>query len=268
MLTEWRRPAGINTASQASSPPPAVPQAELGAKVLQLDKEFAGSIAVFYMDWQDIQVRFRFDAQDDQFNDGLGWIVDDVRVLVADDQDLVRTGLRMILDAQPGIEVVILYPRGKISPLQEKLFCTLGGNITTVAVDSDFDTCQRLVKDSFEDAELKEGLGLNSANSINIARLMAQVCYYFEAGAAAERIEDLVFSVPSGNFGNLTAGLVARRMAGSGSRRCDPWWQRCAVGNVLGGLQLSAQQKLGARSLRGSGGGRCRAGPGRRRRRR
>lgn len=113
---------------------------------------------------------------------------------------------------QPGIEVVILYPKGKISPLQEKLFCTLGGNITTVAVDSDFDTCQRLVKDSFEDAELKQGLGLNSANSINIARLMAQVCYYFEAGAAAERIEDLVFSVPSGNFGNLTAGLVARRI--------------------------------------------------------
>lgn len=113
---------------------------------------------------------------------------------------------------QPGIEVVILYPKGKISPLQEKLFCTLGGNITTVAVDSDFDTCQRLVKDSFEDAELKQGLGLNSANSINIARLVAQVCYYFEAGAAADRVEDLVFSVPSGNFGNLTAALIAKRI--------------------------------------------------------
>ena len=113
---------------------------------------------------------------------------------------------------QPGIRVVILYPRGKISPLQEKLFCTLGGNITTVAVESDFDTCQRLVKDSFEDTELKQGLGLNSANSINIARLMAQVCYYFEAGAAADRVEDLLFSVPSGNFGNLTAGLVAKRI--------------------------------------------------------
>jgi len=113
---------------------------------------------------------------------------------------------------QPGIEVVILYPKGKISPLQEKLFCTLGENVRTIAVDSDFDTCQQLVKQSFEDTELKVGLGLNSANSINIARLLAQVCYYFEAGAAVDQVEDLVLSVPSGNFGNVTAGLVARRI--------------------------------------------------------
>lgn len=113
---------------------------------------------------------------------------------------------------QPGIDVVILYPRGKISPLQEKLFCTLGGNVRTIAVDSDFDTCQRLVKESFEDPGLKQGLGLNSANSINIARLLAQVCYYFEAGAAVENVERLVLSVPSGNFGNVTAGLIARRI--------------------------------------------------------
>lgn len=113
---------------------------------------------------------------------------------------------------QPGINVVILYPKGKISPLQEKLFCTLGGNVTTIAVDSDFDTCQRLVKQSFEDEEFKQGLGLNSANSINIARLLAQVCYYFEAGAAVSDIEKTVFSVPSGNFGNVTAALIARRI--------------------------------------------------------
>lgn len=113
---------------------------------------------------------------------------------------------------QAGIEVVILYPKGKISPLQEKLFCTLGGNVKTIAVDSDFDTCQRLVKESFEDPELRQGLGLNSANSINIARLMAQVCYYFEAGAAVQDVENLVLSVPSGNFGNVTAGLVAKRI--------------------------------------------------------
>jgi threonine synthase len=113
---------------------------------------------------------------------------------------------------QPGIRVVILYPKGRISPLQEKLFCTLGGNVHTVAVEADFDTCQQLVKQSFEDAELKEGLGLNSANSINIARLLAQVCYYFEAGAAVEAIENTVLSVPSGNFGNVTAGLIARRI--------------------------------------------------------
>lgn len=119
---------------------------------------------------------------------------------------------------QPGIQVVILYPRGRISPLQEKLFCTLGGNVHTVAIDDDFDACQRLVKESFEDPELKEGLGLNSANSINIARLLAQVCYYFEGAATALPLEDLVFCVPSGNFGNVTAGLVARRI-GLGYKR-------------------------------------------------
>ncbi len=111
---------------------------------------------------------------------------------------------------QPGINVVILYPRGRISPLQEKLFCTLGGNVHTIAVDSDFDTCQQLVKQSFEDPELKQGLGLNSANSINIARLLAQVCYYFEAGAVVADIGNTAFCVPSGNFGNVTAGLIAR----------------------------------------------------------
>ena len=92
---------------------------------------------------------------------------------------------------QPGIQVVILYPKGRISPLQEKLFCTLGGNVRTIAVDADFDTCQRLVKQSFEDPELKGGLGLNSANSINIARLLAQVCYYFEAGAAVDGVDQV-----------------------------------------------------------------------------
>jgi len=111
---------------------------------------------------------------------------------------------------QPGIEVVILYPKGRISPLQEKLFCTLGGNVHTLAVESDFDSCQQLVKQSFEDQELKQGLGLNSANSINIARLLAQLCYYFEAAAAVEDIERMVLCVPSGNFGNVTAGLMAR----------------------------------------------------------
>ena len=111
---------------------------------------------------------------------------------------------------QPGIQVVILYPRGKISPLQEKLFCTLGENVHTIAVDSDFDACQRLVKQSFEDSELKQELGLNSANSINIARLVAQVCYYFEAASVVSDVRETVFSVPSGNFGNVTAGLIAR----------------------------------------------------------
>ncbi len=112
------------------------------------------------------------------------------------------------------IQVVILYPKGKISPLQEKLFCTLGKNITTVAVNGTFDDCQALVKQAFDDAELREDIGLNSANSINISRLMAQICYYFEAFSQlskAER-EQLVISVPSGNFGNLTAGLLAKSL--------------------------------------------------------
>ncbi|WP_217518254.1 threonine synthase [Vibrio metschnikovii] len=114
----------------------------------------------------------------------------------------------------PNINVVILYPKGKISPLQEKLFCTLGGNIHTIAINGDFDACQALVKQAFDDAELRQQIGLNSANSINISRLMAQICYYFEAVAQlskAER-ENLVISVPSGNFGNLTAGLFAKAM--------------------------------------------------------
>ncbi len=113
---------------------------------------------------------------------------------------------------QAGIRVVILYPKGRISPLQEKLFCTLGENITTIAVQADFDTCQALVKQSFDDAALRQAIGLNSANSINIARLLAQVCYYFEAAAQSVDVSRLVFSVPSGNFGNVTAGLLARSL--------------------------------------------------------
>ena len=112
------------------------------------------------------------------------------------------------------IQVVILYPKGKISKLQEKLFTTLGDNIHTVAIESDFDDCQQLVKAAFDDPDVRDGLHLNSANSINISRLLAQVCYYFEAVAQLP-IEDrakAVFSVPSGNFGNLTAGIIAKAL--------------------------------------------------------
>lgn len=114
------------------------------------------------------------------------------------------------------IRVVIMYPKGKISLLQEKMFTTLGGNIETLMVDGDFDDCQTLVKKSFDDKELATTIGLNSANSINISRLLAQICYYFEAVAqlsrAKENLGDIVFSIPSGNFGNLTAGLFAKAM--------------------------------------------------------
>jgi threonine synthase len=116
------------------------------------------------------------------------------------------------------IDVVILYPKGKISLLQEKMFTTLGGNIRTIAVEGTFDDCQALVKQSFDDKELKEAIGLNSANSINISRLLAQICYYFEAVAQLYRqkgtdaFSDIVFAIPSGNFGNLTAGLFAKAL--------------------------------------------------------
>jgi threonine synthase len=108
---------------------------------------------------------------------------------------------------QAGVDVVILFPKGKISPLQEKLFTTLGHNIHTLAVQADFDQCQALVKDVFNDKELVQQL-----NSINISRLFAQICYYFEAVAQvpAEKREQIVIAVPSGNFGNLTAGLIAK----------------------------------------------------------
>ena len=85
------------------------------------------------------------------------------------------------------IDVVILYPKGKISLLQEKMFTTLGGNIRTIAIDGSFDDCQALVKQAFDDKELAKTIGLNSANSINISRLLAQICYYFEALSQLKR---------------------------------------------------------------------------------
>ncbi len=110
-----------------------------------------------------------------------------------------------------GVKVKILYPRGKISNLQEKLFCTLGENIETYAVDGDFDDCQTMVKAAFDSDEIRKRHNLTSANSINISRLLAQVCYYFEI-VSKYRDGNLVVSVPSGNFGNLTAGLIAQQI--------------------------------------------------------
>jgi threonine synthase len=113
----------------------------------------------------------------------------------------------------PGTRVVVLYPSGKVSDIQEKQFTTLGGNITALEVEGTFDDCQRLVKLAFVDQELKSKLFLTSANSINIARLIPQSFYYFYAYAQlANKNKPIVVSVPSGNFGNLTAGLIAKRM--------------------------------------------------------
>jgi threonine synthase len=109
-----------------------------------------------------------------------------------------------------GTRVFILYPKGKVSGLQEKQLTTLGGNIHALEVDGSFDDCQRLVKSAFLDRELSERLNLTSANSINFARLVPQSFYYIHS--ARQVREAPAFVIPSGNFGNLTAGLMAMRL--------------------------------------------------------
>jgi threonine synthase len=112
-----------------------------------------------------------------------------------------------------GVRAVVLYPRGRVSALQERQFATLGENVSALAVEGGFDDCQALVKAAFADAELAARHGLTSANSINVARLLPQTLYYAEAVAALRRrglFDPPVFGVPSGNFGNLCAGLLAR----------------------------------------------------------
>jgi threonine synthase len=115
----------------------------------------------------------------------------------------------------PGFRVVVLFPRGQVSAAQQRLFTTLGGNVTSVEVDGTFDDCQRLVKRAFADHDLRQQSPLASANSINVARLLPQTLYYYEMcrqlQAAGEQ-RPLWVSTPSGNFGNLTAGLYARRL--------------------------------------------------------
>lgn len=110
----------------------------------------------------------------------------------------------------PGIRVVVLYPRGRVTPLQERQFASLGDNVLALAVEGAFDDCQALAKACFADPELSRELGLTSANSINVARLLAQTLYYFEGVARVGRPP--VIAVPSGNFGNLCAGLWAWKM--------------------------------------------------------
>jgi threonine synthase len=114
---------------------------------------------------------------------------------------------------QPGINVTILYPSGMVSNIQEKQLTTLGGNITAIEIKGTFDDCQKLVKQAFLDTELTKKKNLSSANSINIARLIPQSFYYHYAYSKLKaKGKPLVFSIPSGNFGNLTAGLIAKRM--------------------------------------------------------
>ena len=134
-----------------------------------------------------------------------------VKVLVATSGDTGSAVANGFFDV-PGVEVIILYPAGKVSVLQEKQFTTLGGNITALEVEGNFDDCQRLVKQAFGDEDLNAKMLLTSANSINIARWMPQCLYYFYAYSRLPTKEKVVFSVPSGNFGNLAAGMLAEQM--------------------------------------------------------
>ena len=138
----------------------------------------------------------------------------EVNVLVATSGDTGSAVANGFLGVD-GIHVYVLYPKGKVSPIQECQFTTLGRNITAIEVDGVFDDCQALVKSAFMDGELNKTLKLTSANSINVARFLPQAFYYFHAYAQMKRRGldgNLVFCVPSGNFGNICAGLFAKRM--------------------------------------------------------
>lgn len=112
-----------------------------------------------------------------------------------------------------GIKVWILYPKNRVSEIQEKQFTTVGKNVKAIEIDGTFDDCQRLVKEAFNDRLLSSRLQLTSANSINIGRLIGQLFYYFIGyGLLGAKNQEVIFSVPSGNFGNLTAGLIAKKM--------------------------------------------------------
>lgn len=137
-----------------------------------------------------------------------------VNVLVATSGDTGSAVANGFLGV-PGIHVYVLYPKGKVSLIQEKQFTTLARNITALEIDGTFDDCQALVKSAFMDTDLNNNINLTSANSINVARFLPQSFYYFYAYAQMQRLgkaDNLVFSVPSGNFGNITAGLFAKRM--------------------------------------------------------
>lgn len=144
------------------------------------------------------------------FTDGEG----DVNVLVATSGDTGSAVANGFLGVE-GIKVFVLYPKGKVSPIQECQFTTLGKNITALEIDGTFDDCQALVKAAFMDAELNRKMRLTSANSINVARFLPQAFYYFWAYAQLQKTgkaDDVVCCVPSGNFGNICAALFGKRM--------------------------------------------------------
>lgn len=138
----------------------------------------------------------------------------DVKVLVATSGDTGSAVANGFLGVE-GIHVYVLYPKGLVSPIQECQFTTLGQNITAIEVEGTFDDCQALVKSAFMDAELNAKMKLTSANSINVARFLPQAFYYFYAYSQLKKLgkaDQMVVCVPSGNFGNITAGLFGKRM--------------------------------------------------------
>ena len=137
-----------------------------------------------------------------------------LNVLVATSGDTGSALANGFLDVE-GIHVYVLYPKGKVSPIQECQFTTLGRNITALEIDGVFDDCQALVKNAFMDDELNAAMRLTSANSINVARFLPQAFYYFWGYAQMKKLglaDQLVVCTPSGNFGNICAGLFAKRM--------------------------------------------------------
>jgi threonine synthase len=141
----------------------------------------------------------------------------EIHILVATSGDTGGAVAQGFLNV-PGIRVSLLYPKGKVSELQEKQLTTVGNNVEALEVEGTFDDCQRMVKEAFLDKDLRQHMQLASANSINISRLIPQSFYYFNAYAQLKREpafnpqQKIVFSIPSGNFGNLCGGLIAKRM--------------------------------------------------------
>lgn len=190
---------------------------EIIAKVLDFEfpvVEIEGNVAtleLFHgptMAFKDVGARFMANC--------LGYFSEgekqDVTVLVATSGDTGGAVANGFLGVE-GVRVVILYPNGKVSDIQERQLTTLGQNITALKVDGTFDDCQKMVKTAFLDETLLEKMQLTSANSINVARWLPQLFYFlFAYKQAKSKGKEIVFSIPSGNFGNVCAGMVAQRL--------------------------------------------------------
>ena len=176
--------------------------------IVNLDENI-GSLELFHgptMAFKDVGARFMSQCLE-YFNQKK---TEDITVLVATSGDTGGAVANGFLNAK-GVQVVILYPKGKVSEIQEKQLTTLGNNITALEVDGVFDDCQEMVKSAFLDKNISRNL--TSANSINVARWLPQMFYFFFAyKQVANQYKDLVFSVPSGNFGNICAGLLAQKL--------------------------------------------------------